>query len=500
MIRNIKVLAVLCSLCISSLPISAQKEANWWFFGNKAGLNFNLPQSATATGGTVVSNLPKAVPGHFVTNEGCFTISDGNGNLMMSGDGSTIWNKNGAIMPNATSLGGGSSATQSGIIVPLPGSTTQYYSVSVAQEKGASGIQYAIVDMTMNNNLGGIVSKNNKLLSGPTDENIAAVRKTGTQNWWLIHRTQNASTNVTMTVWEATPTGITLHDTQVADLSIPYSISYLGVTKFSPDGTKFISPNYGGHSIIFGEFNPKTGILSNIDFVNVGGEVYGAEFSPNGNYVYYCPSGAPTAAAKYARQVSWSSLKAKTLAGVANLPYNLSNYQLSPDGRIYAIANGTKHLYVILNPNEPFETLEMYQIPNYLTSNAVFGLPTFASSFFSGEAEEKPFVCRGNDFRYKVEISFTGSTIDFPVKLVWDWGDGTPSETQNITSTTQNKYTLPHSYATPGTYAVTVTPYKAGNVPLTPIPLEAKVVNCQLHVNRMIRINVDNASTQLVKH
>lgn len=494
MIKNIKILVPLLVSCLFTMQLSAQKETNWWFFGVKAGLNFNLLQNATATGGTVVPNMPKAVPGHIMTQEGCFTISDTNGNLMMSGDGSSIWNKNGTVMPGAINLGGGSSASQSGILVPVPGSTTRYYSLSVAQEQGASGIQYAIVDMTMNGNLGGIVSKNNQLLAGPTDENIAAVRKTNSQNWWLIHRRQNSNTGVTIRVWEVTSTGITLHHTQTFNFPITLGNVFLSVIKFSPDGTRFVSPSYNGNSLIFGEFNPATGIPSGIGSLNVGAEVYGAEFSPNGNYVYYGP-----AAGGYGRQIPWISIKAKTLTGVANLAYPVTNFQLSPDGRIYAIVFNTRHLYVILNPDAPASSLKMYQFPNYLTANAQYGLPTFAASFFSGEAEEKAFICRGNNFRYNIEISFTGPAADYPVKLIWNWGDGTANETQNITSTTQTKYTLTHNYAAPGTYNVTVTPYKAGNIALSQIPLEAKVVDCKLQVNRMIRINVDNKSTQLVK-
>lgn len=496
MIKDIKGIIILSFSFLLSISVSAQKETNWWFFGQQAGLNFNLLQNATATGGTVVSNIPKAVAGHFSTSEGCFTISDSNGNLMMSGDGSTIWNKNGAVMPGATGLGGGSSASQSGIIVPVPGSSTRYYSMSVAQEQGTSGIQYAIVDMSLNGGLGGIVSKNNLLLAGPTDENIAAVRKTNSQNWWLVHRRQNAGSGVTVRVWEVTATGITLHGTQTFNFAITTGLTHLSVIKFSPDGTRFVSPSYTGNSLIFGEFDPSTGTPSGVGSLNMGSEVYGAEFSPNGDYVYYGPANP----GNVARQIPWSSIKAKTLTGVVNLAYAVSNFQLSPDGRIYAIRINTRDLYVILNPDDKGNTVKMYQFPNYLTANAQYGLPTFAASFFSGKAEEKAFVCRGNTFSYKVEVSFSGPAVDFPVKLVWNWGDGTSLETQNITSTTQTIYTLTHNYSAPGSYNVVVTPYKVGNIALSPITLDAKVIDCKLQVNRMIRINVDNKSTQIVKN
>lgn len=492
-IKDIQRIASVLLLLLCVCKLSAQKEANWWHFGQRAGLNFNILDTASPTSGDAVANMPRAVTGPLNTNEGCFTISDVNGNLMMSGDGSTIWNRNGAIMPNATALGGGSSSSQSGIILPVPGSVNRYYAVSVAQDQGSMGIQYAIVDMTMNAGLGGIVSKNNSLLAGPTDENIAAVRKTNTQNWWLVHRRQNTTTGVTIRVWEVTATGITLHHTETFDFAISNSSSYLSVLKFSSDGTKFVSPNYQGNGVIFGEFDPSTGIPSNIGAMSVGIGTYGAEFSPNGELVYI--SGW---LGIDGFQIPWTSLKSKTTVGKVNLPYGVSNFQLASDGRIYAIKYGTRDLYAILEPDNPGLACEMRQFVNYLINNAQFGLPTFIASFFSGEAEGKSFICKGNSFKYNVDVTFSGAVADYPVRLEWNWSDGSPIEQQTLIST-QTRYSMLHSYTSPNTYNIVITPYNTGNIALLPITLEAKVIDCKLQVNRQIRINLDNASTQLVK-
>jgi len=94
--------------------VKAQGEANNWYFGYNAGLTFS-------------SNPPSALlDGQLNTAEGCATISDAQGNLLFYTDGMKVYNKNHQVMPNGTGLLGHNSGTQSGVIVPKPGSTTNF--------------------------------------------------------------------------------------------------------------------------------------------------------------------------------------------------------------------------------------------------------------------------------------------------------------------------------------------------------------------------------------
>lgn len=487
------VILMLTSLFIVGL--FAQKQANWWYFGRNAGLNFNILSPATPSTGGQVQNMPEPVIGPMDTWEGCFTISNKSGDLLMSGDGSTIWNKNNVVMTNGSGMGGGNSSTQSGIIIPVPGSTTLYYAVSVAQDNGTNGVQYSTVDMS--NGLGEVLlaGKNTSLLAGPTDENIAAVKKTNSENWWLIHRRQGGSSQVVIYVWEVTSAGIIFHNLYPFIGAFGSGITYVGVLKFSADGTRFISPNLTAQSVIFGEFDPLTGDPSNVDgmsFPTNGLGPYGAEFSPNGDLVYISANNGN------AYQIPWSSIKSKTLSSRILIFNNLSNLQLAPDGRIYGVQDVSTSLSVILSPNTPGMGCDPRVFGGYLLNNAGLGLPTFAASFFSAEAENKAFICRDNDFKYRIEIAFSGVPADYPATLEWDWGDLSTPDVQNVT-VGQTKYSMEHNYVTLGTYNLTITPYKSDSSPLDPIILEVNVVNCDLQVNRMIRVNVDNASTQLVK-
>ncbi len=111
-------------LLFFALKSFSQKEANIWYFGEKAGLDFN-------------TNPPTALTnGEINTFEGCSSFSDEDGNLLFYSDGITVWDKNHDEMKYedgsfANDLKGNPSSTQSGMIIPKPGSTSIYYLFTV---------------------------------------------------------------------------------------------------------------------------------------------------------------------------------------------------------------------------------------------------------------------------------------------------------------------------------------------------------------------------------
>jgi hypothetical protein len=109
-----KIKLFLILLLVSSF-VMAQGEANIWYFGQNAGLDFN-------------SGAPVALTnGQLSTTEGCASICNAGGQLLFYTDGSTVYNRIHQIMINGTDLFGHSSSSQSATIVPKPGSTTLYY-------------------------------------------------------------------------------------------------------------------------------------------------------------------------------------------------------------------------------------------------------------------------------------------------------------------------------------------------------------------------------------
>ena len=105
-----KKLLILLTLFVSILGY-AQKEANIWYFGENAGLDFNTTPPTPLTNGGLS------------TLEGCSSFSDSNGNLLFYSDGITVWDKNHNIMHYsngslANDLKGNPSSSQSGMIIP----------------------------------------------------------------------------------------------------------------------------------------------------------------------------------------------------------------------------------------------------------------------------------------------------------------------------------------------------------------------------------------------
>src|SRR5688572_15782308 len=91
----------------------AQKERNIWYFGNKAGLDFNTSPPS------VLNNS------QMNTDEGSASIADAQGNLLFYTNGENIWNKNHQVMANGSGLMGSFSTSQSALIIKRPGSNSK---------------------------------------------------------------------------------------------------------------------------------------------------------------------------------------------------------------------------------------------------------------------------------------------------------------------------------------------------------------------------------------
>ena len=140
--------AILALLLAYSWILDAQRN-NIWYFGRKAGLNFNQPAP--------VPLLNSAMN----TDEGCSSICDANGHLLFYTNGVTVFDRNHKVMLNGEGLSGNISTSQSGLIVPHPGNSNLYYifSSDAFENKFANGYTYSIVDMRGNSGNGEVVTK-----------------------------------------------------------------------------------------------------------------------------------------------------------------------------------------------------------------------------------------------------------------------------------------------------------------------------------------------------
>jgi hypothetical protein len=91
----------------------ADQRFNVWYFGNKAGIDFN-EQPPVALDNSIM-NAP----------EGCAIVCDRNGDVIFYTDGDKVFDKTDTEID--AGIGGDPLASQSSIIVPVPGDETLYY-------------------------------------------------------------------------------------------------------------------------------------------------------------------------------------------------------------------------------------------------------------------------------------------------------------------------------------------------------------------------------------
>lgn len=504
------IIAVLCSLYAMS-----QKETYNWAFGQRAGLTWNTTRSMnvatvnTTTGVTGTFNvpmdgLPSDLPTAIQTLEGCFSLSDNKGNLLFYSDGSTIWNKNNVPMPNGTGMYGNSSSAQSGIIMPYPGNPGKYIALSV-QANPWYGIAYSIVDMTLDGGLGDLSSKNNAMSgTGSISESATAIRHANGTDFWVIAPGRGGNYHTYFNAWKVTKDGVAATPV-VSDIALPSktTVGAYGYFKISPDGKHFAyGQNDDGYRIMYGDFDTETGVISNAKQKSLatGGNIacYGVEFSPSGKLLYVGNAGV-LAVIKFDELLQSST--------PWSFPYKrllIANYsgalQTGPDKRIYATAstyNSQKDYLYVIDNIEDYDNFKIYQLPSgFMSGTCVVGLPSFSSSWFTVEPPAiKTFTCSGNQSSYSVEINMSGLPDELPVKLEWDFGDGSAKVIQNIV-TGVTTYNQSHTYENGGTYNITITPYREDGTALSSVEVPVHIANCVFKTNRMLRTDFQNVATK----
>ena len=275
-----------------SFIVTSQNQSNFWYFGNNAGLDFSSGSP------TAIFNGQITFPTGQSHNEGTSCISDSSGSLLFYTDGVTVWNKNHLIMLNGSNLLGNFSSTQSSIIVPSPNNPDRYFYVftvsslmgAVVNSNPEDGLNYSIIDMCLDSNLGGVIdTAKNKKLMDTVAEKIAVTRHSnGIDYWILTHKFYSND----FYAFKLTSNGIT--DTIITAIGSSHTGSTLGVQgqlKFSPNGSKVaIAASNGLNLLELFDFDNSTGILSNFKPLlkpnNDRASIYGVEFSPDNSKLY----------------------------------------------------------------------------------------------------------------------------------------------------------------------------------------------------------------------
>lgn len=417
-------------IIITSVPVFAQKEANNWYFGVRAGLTFQ--------GGTA-SPLGN---GQLYSQEGCATASDPKtGALLFYTDGINIWNRNHQVINSGNPLKGGPSSTQNALIVPNPANKLQYYVFTVPDLTSSGGVTttalfYSLV--SVENSDCRILSINNFLTYEVSEKLTGTLDCNGTGFWVIAHhRTKGIfySYHVTASGVDAVPVNSTY-----AGRVNEFTAGYI---KISPDRTKLaLATNIKEGYIILFDFNAKTGAVSGYKYL--GDETslfscYGVSFSPDNTKLYVSAATSPAATKYSVFQFDVSSSNLKT---IQNSIHSLSvgggfigALQLAPDGKIYIAQDGSSQLGVIDQPNLSRDKCNYRANAIVLSGGCKWGLPNFMDYIFNnpGEAGGRLPACMPPRAIAKPDTGCQNSSMVFndfstftPTKREWIFEKGTP--------------------------------------------------------------------------
>ncbi len=421
----------------------SQKEANYWYFGNKAGITFENGPPILETS----SNM--------ITMGGTAVISDSLGNLLFYSDGKVVYNRNHQQMPNGFGLLG-DSHSQTCIIFRKPGSVHKYYIFTVGSgfTQPIVGLHYSVVDMEKLGGLGDVdnLFKNIPLTNSDLAvEKITAVKHSDNNNVWVIVKNLSQPVNE-FHAYLVTSTGVSNQPVRTSCISnIPLSETgnNSGQLKVSPDSRYIvaaINSVNGGTEI--GEFNYQNGSISNLfNFIQVAlGLPFGVEFSSDSRFVYFTNDTPGIANKIYQYDLSLLPDINQFINSAFNIGRggNASSLQIGLDGKIYIARVFKYYLGVINNPSEKGLACDYDSLGiNLGTRMCYHGLPQFIQTYFLRFQFEGK--CAGESF------SFTPNFNPVPDSIHWDFGD--PSSGTNNYSTELNPQ---HVYSEGGDYTVTV--------------------------------------------
>jgi hypothetical protein len=309
-----------------------------WLFGNNAGINFN-PIKSGAT--------PTLLSGASISQEGCATISNQNGELLFYTNGETVYNSGNTIMSNGTGLSSSGTSTQSSIIVPKPDSN-KYYIFTTDFSENPDGFEYSIVNMDAADGLGQVEAKNIKLISGPVSEKVTACNHTNCNDFWVITHTSGDSTFYT---YKLSSSG--LAPGPVTSIGSVHSTAR-GYMKTSIDGKKLVSLLYDEDIIDIFDFEASAGTISNaITITGFTFDVgpYGLEFSSDSSKIYVS-DGAGEKINQFDITYTSATDMVNYAIEVASVPgASLGALQMGPDEKIYVADKDKDYLHVIHRPD-----------------------------------------------------------------------------------------------------------------------------------------------------
>jgi hypothetical protein len=280
--KTIHRIIICCLVLLSSNSILGQKSQYIWAFGDSAGIDFNN-----------LSN-PQAIESAMDSRGSCASISDSLGNLLFYaginyygiGFSTNVYNSLHQQMPNGDSLKGVAWYNEL-IILPMPSSANKYYLFTLDLNID-KGLYYSVIDMSLNNGLGDVTTKNHNLNTLWWADEINAIKHANGRDWWIILKTEQNNFDDKYYRYLVSPSGI---DSMPAQQIGTGSQTGFVEFKWNKQGDRMAMINLPGLIELY-DFDRCTGLLSNPVtirqpvLVNPSPKIWSCEFSSTGNFLY----------------------------------------------------------------------------------------------------------------------------------------------------------------------------------------------------------------------
>lgn len=366
---TLKIIATFIILNISCI-INAQNQANIWYFGYQAGIDFNTPQ-------------PTLLQNQYISNNSIAgtAICDTQGTLLfyLSSKYKKLYNASHQVLKNSFF----SFIPATVVIVPFPNSQDLYYVIAkeskISTRTNTSGnvdslvhrlqkiqplenlqhmplrdytLSYMVVDMRLNQGKGGIKQPRTVLDSNSLGKGLGIIRHQNRRDYWLVNFIPHSKQ---VKAYLINAQG--LQKQAIISSLGPYKRGKnrktwaLGNIKSTIQGDKVLFHDQYG--IYLANFNNQTGLfedsLTRIYKINPNDYPGGGEFSPDGTKLYFIDAGKSNAwntevnlmLAQYdleagnEKQVNASLQYIQVFRG-ENVDY-IQSLQLAPDGKIYGV-------------------------------------------------------------------------------------------------------------------------------------------------------------------
>ncbi|MDX1470994.1 MAG: T9SS type B sorting domain-containing protein [Flavobacteriaceae bacterium] len=417
--------------------IQAQKERSNWYFGTLAGMQYSETGYSSLDNNSITRNI---VLGQIEGPDNIICASDEDGNLMFYSDGRVFKNREHQKMPNSPTREYAFWESQTAIARD-PADPNKYYVFVTIQDQLKTKLTYTVVDMSMDNGLGGLdANQTHVILTTNVGQHMATARHANGKDIWLL-----CIRNGSYLAYLITENGISRNpvSSQEGLSFFDRNPALYGAMEVSPDNKLIAAgfPNLGKLFLL--EFNDLTGKLELIYEEEEPsqdpelGPYTGVEFTPNSQVLYttYMSSGI--------QQYDLSDLE--NIPPRVSITSDISTYpylKRGPDGQIFSIQKGKSYIGAIQNPDVVGLSCNYVENVLNLSGSNLLDLPTFLMPKYP-DGISLINICEGEatEFNYKVPY---GTPI-----LKWNFGDGNSGAGENVS----------HTYNSPGQYTVSVEVY-----------------------------------------